>query len=729
MNQTATAPDPSRHEVRSIPISALVPDDANVRADTNGDPAMQAADDELAASIRAHGLLENLVVVQRDGERYGVTAGARRLRALMRLVDENHFAPDEPVTCLVVPAGEAVETSLAENAVRVGMHPADQVRAFAALTAAGATPGQIAARFGVAERTVQKRLRLGALPDEILDAYRDGRLNADTAEAFASTADTAFQSKLFEQLARGNMLYARNVRYAINERHARSDSPTALFVGIDDYIAAGGRTEDPLFIEDHDTEHITLLDPDVLLETARKRLEDAAAGYAGDWKWTAAMIEYTWADRQRHVVASPFRRGKPTDDEQRRYNDSCAMLEDLDQEMLHDEPDAARRADIRKLAAEHRARAGEIEAAVEKRTAYSRNVRAHGGVVVTIAEDGRLEVHRGLIRREDEAAYRAAVTREPDPAADTDADAPANGATDDASAPAPRYTDALRSDFRVMRTIAVRRALSRDPAAAADILAFTLARQGQARAGHRYEPQALALRRDYQAVYASDAFKDSSAMDHYERFPDAVDASWLDEADTGAAFRAFRALPAADRASILAHAVANLTVHALGDDEGVSGAHEQLVCDLDVDFPAELAAIGAQPFDADMIWNRMNKALILGAGGEALGDDWAKTHRNFKKRDLADAAAKAFGHDPSRDAETDRAAVRWLPPGFLPAAAATSDDDSAGAADEDRQSVTAPADAEGADAAPPATATTVAAPVDNGQPGALPAFLDDAGAA
>ena len=34
---------------------------------------------------------------------------------------------------------------------------------------------------------------------------------------------------------------------------------------------------------------------------------------------------------------------------------------------------------------------------------------------------------------------------------------------------------------------------------------------------------------------------------------------------------------------------------------------------LDIDFPAELAAIGAQPFDQDLVWNRMNKGLILGA--------------------------------------------------------------------------------------------------------------------
>ena len=44
----------------------------------------------------------------------------------------------------------------------------------------GATIGQIAARFGVAERTVQKRVSVGGLPEEVVDAPRAGRINADT---------------------------------------------------------------------------------------------------------------------------------------------------------------------------------------------------------------------------------------------------------------------------------------------------------------------------------------------------------------------------------------------------------------------------------------------------------------------------------------------------------------------------------------------------------------------
>ena len=176
---TPTAASP---ETRLIPLNKLRVDERNVRS-ASGDPARVQADAELVASIRAHGLLENLVVVPRGKTQFGVAAGARRLRALKALAADGAVPKDHPVPCLVVEKDAATESSLAENAVRIAMHPADQVVAFGRLAREGATTEQIAARFGVAERTVQKRVRLGGLPDEIIDAYRGGRINADTATA------------------------------------------------------------------------------------------------------------------------------------------------------------------------------------------------------------------------------------------------------------------------------------------------------------------------------------------------------------------------------------------------------------------------------------------------------------------------------------------------------------------------------------------------------------------
>ena len=174
-------------ETRLIPLRLLRQDDANVRGNAS-DPAMTQADAELVASIKAHGLLENLVVTPRTKTLFGVAAGARRLRALQVLADEKHIPKNHPVPCLVIDNDADAESSLVENSVRIAMHPADQVRAFSRLAAEGATSQEIAARFGLAERTVQKRMHLGGLADEILDAYRAGEIKFDTAQAFATTS-------------------------------------------------------------------------------------------------------------------------------------------------------------------------------------------------------------------------------------------------------------------------------------------------------------------------------------------------------------------------------------------------------------------------------------------------------------------------------------------------------------------------------------------------------------
>ena len=58
--------------------------------------------------------------------------------------------PDHPVPCLVrADDAEAGEVSLAENVVRIAMHPAGQVVAFSKLVQAGQSVSSVAARFGL----------------------------------------------------------------------------------------------------------------------------------------------------------------------------------------------------------------------------------------------------------------------------------------------------------------------------------------------------------------------------------------------------------------------------------------------------------------------------------------------------------------------------------------------------------------------------------------------------
>src|SRR5580698_1791616 len=88
--------------------------------------------DELKASILSHGLMQNLVVTDKGGGAYRVIAGGRRLEAIHSLQAEGKLPEDFAVPCQVVTEENALEMSLAENTVRLAMHPADQYEAFAA---------------------------------------------------------------------------------------------------------------------------------------------------------------------------------------------------------------------------------------------------------------------------------------------------------------------------------------------------------------------------------------------------------------------------------------------------------------------------------------------------------------------------------------------------------------------------------------------------------------------
>src|SRR5262245_49167934 len=87
--------------------------------------------DDLKASILAHGLMHNLVVIDAGDGFYHVTDGARRLEALQALLADGKLPGDYAVPCQVRSEKNALETSLAANTVRLAMHPADEFEAFA----------------------------------------------------------------------------------------------------------------------------------------------------------------------------------------------------------------------------------------------------------------------------------------------------------------------------------------------------------------------------------------------------------------------------------------------------------------------------------------------------------------------------------------------------------------------------------------------------------------------
>jgi ParB family transcriptional regulator, chromosome partitioning protein len=81
---------------------------------------------------------------------------------LSMLAERGSIPSDMPISCkLLSKDSDAAEISLAENVVRVPMHPADQFEAFRALIDNGAGIADVAARFGVTESLVVRRMKLG----------------------------------------------------------------------------------------------------------------------------------------------------------------------------------------------------------------------------------------------------------------------------------------------------------------------------------------------------------------------------------------------------------------------------------------------------------------------------------------------------------------------------------------------------------------------------------------
>ena len=181
---------------RLIAVNTLEKSPLNARR-----TAAKVGMDELKASILSHGLLQNLVVTEAGDGAFLVIAGARRLEAIHLLQGEGKLPTDFAVPCQVVTEEHALEMSLAENTVRLAMHPADQFEAFAALIDQGATAAEVAQRFGVEESLVLKRMKLARVAPQLIQEYRDDGMTLECLMAFTVTDDHRRQLNTTAQAA------------------------------------------------------------------------------------------------------------------------------------------------------------------------------------------------------------------------------------------------------------------------------------------------------------------------------------------------------------------------------------------------------------------------------------------------------------------------------------------------------------------------------------------------
>lgn len=388
----------TKKQTTTIALNRLEPWKGNVRK-----TGTKEGLDELIASIAAHGLLQSLVVREIANGKFAVIAGRRRLFALRALAKDGKIAEDFPIPCRIVTSEtDASEISLAENVVRVVMHPADQFEAFRTIIDNGATIADVAARFGVSEDLVEKRLKLGRLSPAILKAYRAGDIDLEDAQAFAVSDDRAAQERVFCELS-PHQLRPNLIRRALTEGEVPVTDRRARFVGLDAYSDAGGIVRRDLFA---DQDGVYLQDATLLDRLVREKLEAASSEIRSEgWSWVEPAPEFGYPDSARFKQAYPERIRLPKK-ERAALDRLCKQYDKLAESVdPHADDDPAVTAKLSELQTQ-------IDALEAKTERWSAQTLSHAGVIVTIDHDGALDVRRGLIRPEDVRKAKAAAKAE-----------------------------------------------------------------------------------------------------------------------------------------------------------------------------------------------------------------------------------------------------------------------------------------------------------------------------
>ncbi|HOY79384.1 MAG TPA: ParB/RepB/Spo0J family partition protein [Hyphomonadaceae bacterium] len=382
---------------QNIPLNKLIASPRNVRRKDR-----KADIDSLAASIASCGLLQNLCVVPGEGDRFEVDAGGRRLMALKKLAKDGVIAKDFPVPCHIVTSEDGREVSLIENIHRVAMDAMDEVDAFAALVAEGATPDDVARRFGVARRHVDQRLALAGLSPKIKAAWKRGDVSLEAARAFCLVESHAQQEAVFRSLGRP-VTHAGSVRARLMEGRMRASDRLAKFVGLEAYELAGGAVVRDLF----DPEAVYVEDPALMAQLAEKKLEGEHNSWlAQGWGWVENSLGQGRTDSGYAAMRLQPDWREFTDEEEaelaRLRGDMGALDTALDNDSVEEDP----RWEIRDTIA------GAIESLRQSARVWDRELIAHAGVVMSISHDGDAHATLGVVRHSDEKTVKAIRKRQ-----------------------------------------------------------------------------------------------------------------------------------------------------------------------------------------------------------------------------------------------------------------------------------------------------------------------------
>lgn len=151
---------------------------------------------ELAESIRQHGIIQPVTVRYLGERRFELISGERRLRA-SRLAGLKEI----PAYVRKVEDEQVLSLALIENIQREDLNPLEVAMGYQRLMEEmGYTQAEVASEVGKNRTTVTNMLRLLQLPDFILAALRDDEISAGHARALLNLRKESEQKKLLQKI-------------------------------------------------------------------------------------------------------------------------------------------------------------------------------------------------------------------------------------------------------------------------------------------------------------------------------------------------------------------------------------------------------------------------------------------------------------------------------------------------------------------------------------------------
>jgi ParB family chromosome partitioning protein len=148
--------------------------------------------DDLARSIRAHGVIQPIVVRPAQDGGYEIVAGERRWRASQRA-----GLLKVPVVVRDIPDNRLLAAALIENIQREDLNPIEEGQAYRRLgDDLGLTQDQIAEAVGKDRSSIANYVRLLRLPNEVRENLAAGTLSMGHARAILGLADEAGQLRV-----------------------------------------------------------------------------------------------------------------------------------------------------------------------------------------------------------------------------------------------------------------------------------------------------------------------------------------------------------------------------------------------------------------------------------------------------------------------------------------------------------------------------------------------------